>query len=759
MQMQLHVLNVVPAQVSPADGLVDGEAATSVSPMAPLQGFAQTWADLAAVMGGAASDPTSPSFPVPEDQAQPEPIDGYQDLSPAVVDEGAIPLTAAPLMAPPPFLFLSQPVTSEHWPPPKLTLRVVEQDPASSPLRLASMPAPVWPSGSVSGPVLTHLDKRAEAPLAALLLAGSDFGTEQMTQREGNPTPSLPAEPDWVTGAQAEVPAGPASVSVPGDLMASAEVPPTPPIWGAARPMTRLHDSGDSHLLLKVERPFRSINTSPPREEVLHLSTLANQGVGSAKAFLLELPLGAVAPPGLAMPSEETDPSRQKIPEEKAISALQTGLPHSGEKPVGGEEMAQMNEPATDQTPTAPMRVAALVGPLLPELSGANFTTEQLLREGKAYPQAVVAPEAIRSTLPFDVELTAPDEARPNPFAKDQPEPVPLMPALGDEAGDLRPEMRSPSDDLSAEMPLIAQEGDPTVLADQSKPLLAAAEDKLPIAMPPQERLWRSVWSVAKGEIGRLQGKLQPWAEADFSDLVSSPTKGPIDLGGPLTPSDYTDVKSDSQKDALPKGERRSEVNVALTVRSDLSSATPPAAPSPQSQPMIEAAPSAQLGQDTLAATSGPDLHRLTPAHLPPAEAARPAPSPLPLQIISALAETSGPITEVRLRPEELGHLRIEMRQDGDRLVMTFSAERPETLDLLRRHSAELAQDLRNAGHGALDLNFGPWARQDEKGAAPTRDEAAVMDDMLAGDPRIPLSASPLVNPSASAVGRLYLRI
>ena len=79
----------------------------------------------------------------------------------------------------------------------------------------------------------------------------------------------------------------------------------------------------------------------------------------------------------------------------------------------------------------------------------------------------------------------------------------------------------------------------------------------------------------------------------------------------------------------------------------------------------------------------------------PPSGAGAPTPT-VQVQIMQALflAEPH----RVRLMPEELGHVRIDMRHEGDRLVMSVSAERQDTLNLLRRHAGELAADA-GGGH------------------------------------------------------------
>lgn len=62
---------------------------------------------------------------------------------------------------------------------------------------------------------------------------------------------------------------------------------------------------------------------------------------------------------------------------------------------------------------------------------------------------------------------------------------------------------------------------------------------------------------------------------------------------------------------------------------------------------------------------------------------------------------------ELRLDPEELGKVSILMRTEGESLVVRVVAERPETLDLLRRHADQLLQDLRGSGFRDAQMAFG----------------------------------------------------
>lgn len=101
-----------------------------------------------------------------------------------------------------------------------------------------------------------------------------------------------------------------------------------------------------------------------------------------------------------------------------------------------------------------------------------------------------------------------------------------------------------------------------------------------------------------------------------------------------------------------------------------------------------------------------------SPAHSPTApHSARPphqteTARAVTTQIATALPERSGGF-ELALDPQELGrvHLRLVGTEQGSTLFV--QADRPETMDLLRRHIGLLEQDLRALGHESLHVRFG----------------------------------------------------
>lgn len=61
---------------------------------------------------------------------------------------------------------------------------------------------------------------------------------------------------------------------------------------------------------------------------------------------------------------------------------------------------------------------------------------------------------------------------------------------------------------------------------------------------------------------------------------------------------------------------------------------------------------------------------------------------------------------EISLRPEELGRVRMVLSPDAGSMTVTLTAERPETLDQMRRAIDTLAADLRDLGYAGLSFRF-----------------------------------------------------
>lgn len=119
----------------------------------------------------------------------------------------------------------------------------------------------------------------------------------------------------------------------------------------------------------------------------------------------------------------------------------------------------------------------------------------------------------------------------------------------------------------------------------------------------------------------------------------------------------------------------------------------------------------------TLAATTDPSktaipvaAHVQTlPTHGPLPHNSPPAPLKEALHVaLRTLPPGSAtPGVEIRLEPEGLGAFTLQVTETAQGLQVTVQADRADTLDLMRRHAAELVAEFRSAGMGNPVLHFG----------------------------------------------------
>jgi flagellar hook-length control protein FliK len=98
--------------------------------------------------------------------------------------------------------------------------------------------------------------------------------------------------------------------------------------------------------------------------------------------------------------------------------------------------------------------------------------------------------------------------------------------------------------------------------------------------------------------------------------------------------------------------------------------------------------------------------------------------STVPLHIKSLLSVDKPSTLELTLAPEELGKLRLVMVPEGDKIRIVIQAERPETLELLRRNTENFASDLRQSGYTEASFSFSGWNDQPPSTPIP-KDERA----------------------------------
>lgn len=82
-------------------------------------------------------------------------------------------------------------------------------------------------------------------------------------------------------------------------------------------------------------------------------------------------------------------------------------------------------------------------------------------------------------------------------------------------------------------------------------------------------------------------------------------------------------------------------------------------------------------------------------------------PAGLGHRLAEAVSQFPDRPVEITLSPEELGRVRLTLTTHDGALTMMVQADRPETLDLLRRNIDSLAQDFRDLGYQDLTFTFG----------------------------------------------------
>ncbi len=148
---------------------------------------------------------------------------------------------------------------------------------------------------------------------------------------------------------------------------------------------------------------------------------------------------------------------------------------------------------------------------------------------------------------------------------------------------------------------------------------------------------------------------------------------------------------------------------------------------------------------------------------LPVAAAAPPGADPravaaqLAEAFVSALPDGA---VEIALDPVELGRVRLVLSPDGAAMSVYLSAERPDTLELMRRAIDTLAGDLRELGYGTLNFRFDqsgdPPRRPGRDGAA---DRATATADPRNDAPATVARPSGFANLSSGGSQRLDIRL
>ncbi len=117
-------------------------------------------------------------------------------------------------------------------------------------------------------------------------------------------------------------------------------------------------------------------------------------------------------------------------------------------------------------------------------------------------------------------------------------------------------------------------------------------------------------------------------------------------------------------------------------------------------------------GQIQLSAIENTDTRRTAEISSPRVETSA---RPVITQLVQAAKSAIDGMIEVKLSPEELGRVRMAMSSGEAGMTVTITAERAETLDLIRRNIDLLAADLTEQGFGDLNFSFGQEGKTEQQ--------------------------------------------
>ncbi len=217
---------------------------------------------------------------------------------------------------------------------------------------------------------------------------------------------------------------------------------------------------------------------------------------------------------------------------------------------------------------------------------------------------------------------------------------------------------------------------------------------------------------------------------------------------------------------SLPSSAPVIEGPIALHAINQLAAAKPPQAagtpsPAPSHLP-VQSLPGADL-KDSVAEWHGVARDASVPSTssaVPMSPPATVVPGPaFAQQLAHAIVQSVGAgrdgALELSLRPDELGHLRFDISTSGDKLSVIVFVERPEAMELFRRHAEHLLNELRIAGFAQPSLSFGEWSQRNARSATPQPDTGSALPAESAVEP----FSLPSASQKTAATGRLDLRL
>lgn len=454
----------------------------------------------------------------------------------------------------------------------------------------------------------------------------------------------------------------------------------------------------------------RTIHAAEGSSRLPAISELAGGG-GSTSRMQAQVPIAqdnhTVAEPGeLALP--------RKVPQENAKAALINGrltLAHirvaQTATPVIWAQAAPQPQAfansttpvpghVSDEATTAP-RVAFVATP-----SAVSIAAFALGSADRATPLWHVAQEVSRVVPPPTMSPLIPvDETDAAPTAKPISDPIgrqiPADLAVNAQSG-LRGEMASAA--LRADRratvahPLVsAQHANKLIAADPRPAMSTAAEP--PGAFPRQGAAPPQLMPIFREQDLGTASSPTARTRTTVADFTYAPLAAPTPREEPTAKSAQPKAQAHHHDAATSTG-RLLDASARPLTRSDFET------PSVTSSTPLAPLPSHghTIAVPIYAPSNGPQSE--TSGHGKGLETAQ----SIARQVAAQIPAAPGHGFEVVLAPDELGSVRLRLIGSDTGSLLIVHAERPETMDLMRRHIAVLEHDLRALGHDSLSVRF-----------------------------------------------------
>lgn len=235
---------------------------------------------------------------------------------------------------------------------------------------------------------------------------------------------------------------------------------------------------------------------------------------------------------------------------------------------------------------------------------------------------------------------------------------------------------------------------------------------------------------------------------------ASQPTPGPVEETPPRVARLRQTTEAAPIRDRAPSAAQASVAEMA--VKATETAAAPATPPSEGAAPTTSASAPMSFSTPLGAERAG----HLTGGSEAAAAQRAASPHAIAHQMSQALADAGNRTVELTLSPEELGKVRMTLTSNDGAITVTVQAERPETLDLMRRNIDSLARDFRDMGYSNIGFDFGQQTDQrpsaQERAAESALQPAAPERDGLT---RFETFPTPPQSAPGTASGGLDLRI